>query len=485
MKRLCKDNLPSNSPGTSVFSYDRERVESGIVHFGVGNFHRTHQAIYCDDLLCQGEKQWGITGVSMRSPQLHNALAPQDFLYTQVTLGPDTSYRIVGAIKDILVAPEDPARVINAVANAKTQVVTTTITEKGYCLASGALDDNHDGLRKDMAALDHPRTIYGYLAAAIIRRCHEDASPLTVVCCDNIQSGGEHLQTGVNKLLSQHCQKSCDWARQQVSFVSSMVDRVSPATDAQLKKSVAAQLQLTDEWPVAAEPFSQWIIQDNFAGGRPPFDRVGALFVDDIAPFEQMKLRFLNAGHSIAATLGYLAGDRSIHQALERAPILAFVKHALLNNVLPVTEMPQGSDGEMYIQDVLSRFQNSALPYAVLQVGTDSSQKIQQRWLPTIDDALAVKRDTSCFSFILAAWVIYIQTALNSNELSDPLLKELSQLSKENGSAIARRFLALAGGENFGFINDDDFMAGVNSHYKAITELGIERTLTDFLDAIN
>ena len=456
-----------------------------MVHFGVGNFHRTHQAIYCDDLLCQGETQWAITGVSLRSAKLRDALAPQDFLYTQVTLGTDTAYRIVGSIKDVLVAPKNPARVIDAVANSPTQIVTTTITEKGYYLSSGVLDENHTDIRKDTASLDRPHTIYGYLAAAIIKRCHNGGTPLTVICCDNIQGGGEHLQTGVNKLLAQHCDQSRSWAERRVAFSSSMVDRVSPATDDQLRQSVTSQLQIIDAWPVAAEPFRQWIIEDKFAGKRPPFDRAGALFVKDIAPFEQMKLRFLNAGHSIAATLGYLAGDQSIHQSLQRPPILAFVNQTLLNNVLPVTQIPEGSEGKAYITQVLGRFQNSALPYAVLQVGTDSSQKIQQRWLPTIDDALELNGDTSYLTLALAAWVVYIQKALNSDELNDPLREEFSQIGNGNNATTIRRFLALAGAEKFHFFTHADFMASVNSHYQAITDLGIERALAEFLDTVN
>ena len=175
MKRLNNINLAQNkSAKIKLPSYDRGAIECGIVHFGVGNFHRAHQAVYCDDLRCQGETQWGITGVSLRSPTIRDALAPQDFLYTQATLGEKAEYRIIGSIKDILVAPENPAAVIDAVACNKTKVVTATITEKGYCLSSGKVDDNHLGIRQDRAALTTPQTIYGYLTASLIKRCHND-----------------------------------------------------------------------------------------------------------------------------------------------------------------------------------------------------------------------------------------------------------------------------------------------------------------------
>lgn len=481
MKRLNINNLPPSSSDTRIPTYRKTEIESGIVHFGVGNFHRTHQAVYCDDLLCKGESDWSITGVSMRSSKIRDALAPQDFLYTEVILAADATYRIVGSIKNILVAPENPTAVISTVANNQTKIVTTTITEKGYALLSGKVDSNHPGVRQDMISLDQPQTIYGYLAASIIERRKKNGSPLTIICCDNMQGGGTVLETGVNMLLEAHSPKSRDWAGQHIAYASSMVDRVSPATDDKLRRMVTSHLNLVDEWPVAAESFSQWIIQDNFAGERPPFDKVGAQFVDDITPYEQMKLRFLNAGHSMAAALGYLAGDQFIHQALNRLLILKFVKQALIQNVLPVTPIPEGSNGMAYIQHTLDRFQNGALPYAVLQVGTDSSQKIQQRWLPTIDDALDQESDLSYFAFSLAAWVAFIHKALISDELNDPLRDEFLRCKNGDDSTITRNFLSLAGAAKFRFFTHTAFMSLVDKHNHDIAELGIEQALAVFI----
>lgn len=481
MKRLNNINLAQNkSAKIKLPSYDRGAIECGIVHFGVGNFHRAHQAVYCDDLLCQGETQWGITGVSLRSPTIRDALAPQDFLYTQATLGEKAEYRIIGSIKDILVAPENPAAVIDAVACNKTKVVTATITEKGYCLSSGKVDDNHLGIRQDRAALTTPQTIYGYLTASLIKRCHNDGEPLTIISCDNIQGGGEHLEAGVKMLLARYCSKSQAWAERYVAFTSSMVDRVSPATDDQLKQQIRSQLDIIDEHPVAAEPFSQWVIKNHFTGDRPPFEKAGALFVDSIAPYEQMKLRILNAGHSIVAVLGYLVGERSIHEALNHSQILTFVQRALLKNVLPVTPIPEGGSGKKYIKQVLGRFQNRALPYAVLQVGTDSSQKIQQRWLPTIDGALEQGYAPSYLAFSLAAWVVYIQKSLINSELNDPLRNEFEHCNKINNPQTVSSFLALCGAERFKFFSHNNFMTTVYSHYLAINNVGIEQALNNF-----
>jgi len=472
-------NLPAN---VEVPGYDRNSIVAGIVHFGAGNFHRAHQAVYCDSLLNQGETQWGITGISLRSPTMRDNLAPQDFLYTQATLGETTAYRIIGAIRNLLVAPENPQAVIETVAQDQTQVVTTTITEKGYCLSSGQIDRKNPGIIRDLESLETPQTAYGYLAAALIKRCADRGAPLTILCCDNMHAGGEHLKAGVGMLLERHSPMTIAWVAENVAFSSSMVDRVTPATDDRLKDEVAERLGVYDASPVAAEPFTQWVIEDRFAGERPPFDRAGALFVADIAPFERIKLRFLNAGHSMLAALGYLAGDRFIHEALQRPVLARFTEQALKSTVLPVTPVPEGISGEAYIDQVLERFRNGNLPYAVLQVGTDSSQKIQQRWSPSIDDALTQGQDASHLAFALAAWVRFIRKALQNNDLNDPLREQFARCESSDDASDVQDFLALAGVDKFAFSNDESFMASVNRFHRTIGEIGIEKAVAAFLD---
>ncbi len=492
----------TRTANVTSYSYDRDNLQAGIVHFGVGNFHRCHQAVYVDKLLSQGSKNWGIVGVSMRSSHLRDQLAPQDFLYTEVTLNKDrfgesTRLRLIGSLLNVLVAPENSTAVIRQVADGKIKLVTTTITEKGYCLSSGCIDKKHPDFLADSASLDSPRTIYGYIAAAAIQRCKQNGPPLSILCCDNIQSGGEHLQTGVRMLLQQHDKETMDWAKKQMSFASSMVDRVAPATEDSLKQLVRKTLELDDAWPVSAEPFSQWVIEDNFAGERPAFDNVGAQFTDDISLFEQMKLRFLNAGHSIISVLGYLEGHPTIHQALEQASILDFVQRALLKNVLPVATIPVNVKGEDYIADVTKRFTNSALPYNVQQVNTDSSQKIQQRWFPTIDDALAKSStqaaDTTLMSFMVAAWVLYIQKALNAGELNDPLHDQFiaAQLTIQRqephrqDEGLVHQFLLIAGAGRFRFLNSAAFMSTVLSNYQTLKNTDISTALVQLLSRLS
>jgi fructuronate reductase len=465
------------------FVYDRDGVTAGILHFGVGNFHRAHQAVYCDDLLNSGATQWGITGVSLRSSSMQDALKPQDYVYTLATLGEKTEYRIIGAIKDILVAPNEPQAVIDLIAKNTTHLISSTITEKGYYIASGQIDYEQSDLQAELASLQNPTTIYGFLARGIIQRYRSSglAPKLTVMCCDNISAGGEFLKDGILHLLKRHSPEAHNWAQNNVSFVSSMVDRVCPATDDTLRERVSKETGREDAWPVSCEPFSQWIIEGNFAGKRPEFEHVGAVFVDDIAPFETMKLRYLNAAHTLVSTIGHLFGDRFVHETLKRAEVFKFMRQTLYENILPNAAVPKGYDGAVYIEDVIERFQNGNLPYANLQVGTDSSQKIQQRWFPTIDHALSCGRDTAYFGFCLAAWAIFIQTSLENNVLNDPKKAELEQIDPRHLDQMISSYLKIADADKFNFYHMSDFMKAITKQAENIRNKGIKIALSEFL----
>ena len=482
MSQISVDNLPEN---IRSFGYDREKITAGILHFGIGNFHRAHQAVYCDDLLNSGVTQWGITGVSLRSSSMQDALKPQDYLYTLATLGETTAYRIIGAIKNILVAPREPQAVIDLIAKPSTHLISSTITEKGYYIASGKVDFEQSDLQAELETLENPKTIYGYLARGIIQRSQSSGrgTKLTIMCCDNISAGGEFLKLGVLHLLKQHSAEAQEWAQGNVSFVSSMVDCVCPATDDALRVRVFEETKRQDAWPVSCEPFSQWIIEGGFAGERPEFDRVGAVFVEDIAPFETMKLRYLNAAHTLISTIGHLFGDRFVHETLKRPMVFKFMRQALYENVLPNAAVPNGYEGAAYIEDVIARFQNGNLPYANLQVGTDSSQKIQQRWFPTIDQALARAGDSPYFEFCLAAWANFIQTALDNAVLNDPKKDEFVQIDSTPFDQMVLSYLDIADAGKFDFFHMSDFMTAVITQARKIKDKGIEIALTEFLNA--
>lgn len=479
MTQLSSNNLPDN---IQTFSYDRDAVDVGILHFGIGNFHRAHQAIYVEDLLEKGATQWGITGVSLRSASMQQALAPQDYIYTLAILGEQTEYRTIGAIKNVLVAPQNPQAVIDLIATPETQLISSTITEKGYYLSSGAVDFESAALKAERASLENPTTIYGFLAQGLVAR-HKNSpdSKLTIMCCDNISKGGELLESGVRYLLGQHNPATLEWAQSHVSFISSMVDRVSPATDDRLKDAVLRDTARRDASPVSAEPFSQWIIEDNFVGERPSFDDVGAVFVKDITPFERMKLSYLNAAHTIASTLGYLYETTYVHEALGKPSIFTFMRQALYQNVLPNADVPEGYEGANYIEDVIKRFQNTNLPYANLQVGTDSSQKIQQRWFPTIDKALEKGNDCSYFALCLAAWIVFVETALQNDVLNDPKLFEFKQVNTDNAHERVKSYLKIASARKYAFSSNSKFTTQIIEHVNEIKTNGIDKTLVAFL----
>lgn len=459
--------------------YDRDCVKTGVVHFGVGNFHRAHQAIYCDDLLKNGGTDWGITGVSLRSDSVQQALKPQDYLYTLTTLGETVEYRVVGSIKNILVAPSNPQAVIDLIGHSNTQLISSTITEKGYYLSSGRIDFDADHLKADIGSLTAPKTIYGFIAAGIIRRSmsNDENTKLTVLCCDNISNGGAWIKKGVQHLLGLHDAKASYWAKSNVTFISSMVDRVSPETRDALRERVRLETQYSDAWPVSAEPYCQWIIEDRFASVRPRFDTVGAVFVEDIMLFEQMKLRYLNAAHTIVSTLGDLSGDTYVHEAMKRSEISNFVRKVLTESILPNTTVPKGQDGHAYIQAVLDRFHNDSLPYANLQVGSDSSQKIQQRWFPTIDASLQEKRDTSHFEFCLGAWVVFIKMNIKSNTLNDPKTARFSSVKTDDTKQLVLDYLKIANADMFHFYSAGDFIDNITQHVINIDKYGLKQSL--------
>lgn len=477
--RLSTANLDQRREGVAVPRYALDSVRRGVVHIGVGHFHRAHQAAYFDDLLCAQAMDWGVTGISLRSARVRDALAPQDFLYTLVEQGEKRSHRVIGALRQIIVARSAPAPAIAALAAPETTVVTTTVTEKGYLPSEGATDFGHDAYRRDLACVDAPKTLFGYLAAALIRRMEIDAGPVTLVCCDNVKGGGMLLEEGTCHLLRHHAPHAVNWARDNASFVSSVVDRVAPGTTDALVRQVRHDTGLADEWPVATEPFRQWVIQDRFAGERPPLDSVGAVYTGDIDTYEQMKLAYLNAGHMIVAVLGRLLGERHVHSALRYGAVARFAKTALINDVYPFVRLPSEVDGLKYIDGLLRRFGNAALPYRVAQVCSDSTEKVQQRWFPSIDRLLKQRHVSRHFPVVLAAWVLCIEQAAKQGALVDPSSENLTGAvaGADSAEALVRGVMRVAGAESFAFWREPVFMNAVSVAVTEIQRNGIRAVI--------
>lgn len=422
MTRLTRNTLSTLNEGVQIPVYKPQVHKAGIVHIGIGAFHRCHQAWYTHRVLSQFGGDWRITGVSLRSPGVRNTMKDQDFLYTIAVKGNEgVDHQVIGVIADILVAPENPELVIEALARGETKVVTITISEKGYCLtnSTGQLDLENSDIVHDLTGLAAPRTAIGFLVAGLVRRRAAGFKDLTIISCDNLAGNGSKLQAAVKAFADVVDQGLSDWISQNVTFPSTMVDRIVPATTPEDKTSVAEAIGVEDQACVMAEPFSQWVIENNFAGPVPPWDKVGATFVDDVAPFEDMKLRLLNATHSTLAYVGCLAGYQTVAEAIGDPAIKALITHMMANELAPTLHMPEGTDIEGYCQSLLDRYANRALPYQTRQIATDGSQKIPQRVLPALTHQLETGGPIEGLTLCVAAWIRYTQGV---EENGDPFL---------------------------------------------------------------
>lgn len=419
--------------------YNRHDITGGIVHIGIGGFHRAHQAVYTDDLLASGAHHWGITAVSLRSDSVYQALAPQDFLYTVKTQDENGgSKRLIGSICEVLALTQSGAcdKIVAKIADPSTQVVTLTITEKGYChTVAGELDSTNPSIIHDLQNPEQPQSAPGLLALALKRRMQTNAGPITLLSCDNLSSNGEVLHNVVTTMMQQQDSTTLEWLAENVSFPSSMVDRIVPQTKASDIDQLEQEAGYLDSGLVVCEPFSQWIIEDNFAGQKPAWDIGGAEFVAEVAPYEHTKLRFLNAAHSALAYLGLLAGYSYIHQVMADPTFASFARQLMDVEIEPVVVGPNGLDLEAYKNSILTRFANAAVPYKTAQVASDGSQKLPQRIFPTIQQQLSKGNPTPGLCLVIAGWLHCLtsqHSADSSMNISDPQAQPLVAIASVN-----------------------------------------------------
>jgi len=414
-------------------NYDRSNIKIGIVHLGIGAFHRAHQAVYTDDVLASGDHRWGILGASLRSAETRDALLPQDGLYTIATRSAAGAvHRVIGSVIRLLVAPENPEALIAAMADPHVKIVSLTITEKAYCLdpATGQLDIEHPDMRHDIANPDQPKTAPGYILAALHRRRALGLKPFTVMSCDNLPSNGKKLHAILVKLAGLRSTEFASFIETDVSCPSTMIDRIVPQTTDGDRVLAKAALYLEDAWPIATESFTQWVIEDHFPEGRPDWERFGAELVDDVAPYEAMKLRLLNASHTMLAFLGSLAGYRTVADAMNDKVIGSFITRFMEEDVIPVLTIPPGGDVQAYAASLQERFRNPALNHRLEQIASDSSQKIPQRFLGTAQDRVVQGRPLGRLAYALAGFALYVvgrDEAGQTLALNDPMAERLRQ----------------------------------------------------------
>ena len=397
---------------------------AGIVHLGLGAFHRAHQAVFTEEAMAAAGGDWSIVGVGPRSAAVVDAIRAQDNLYSVSTLAPaGSTTRVIGSLAGVCHAAADPDAVVALLADPAIRIVTLTVTEKGYRLdgTTGRLLIDDD-LRADLETDRGPRTVPGLLIRGLAARRRAGAGPIALVSCDNLPSNGHRMRGLVEHLAA--ATAIDEWVHGNVSFPGTMVDRIVPASTADTLAHAAEALGCRDAAAVSGEPYSQWVIEDDFPGGRPAWERAGAVLTDDARPWERLKLRSLNGVHSAIAYLGALAGRESIAAALAIPGLRPAMLRFIAEDIAPSLTPPPGVSTIAYGDEVLARFENPAIEYRTVQVAMDGSQKLPPRVLQTIQDRRAAGAVPRWGALVVAAWMRFVQGTTDDGRelpLNDPL----------------------------------------------------------------
>ncbi|HEX5048358.1 MAG TPA: mannitol dehydrogenase family protein [Gammaproteobacteria bacterium] len=490
--RLSRASLPSVARGVALPEYDPAKHRVGIVHIGIGGFHRAHQAVYTDGALAGHGGDWRIAGVSLRGDAVAEQLNPQDGLYAvNVRSAERSAYRVIGAIDRVLAAHRSPRAVLDSLVAPTAKIVSITVTEKGYCHdpATGDLNAAHPEIRADLAGPESPSTVLGFLAAALDERRARGLEPFTVLCCDNLPHNGAMLRELVVQFAELRDAALATWIGRHVAFPSTMVDRITPpTTDADLEAAQRA-LGLEDRGVVVTEPFSQWVIENAFGTERPRWEDAGAELVADVAPYELAKLRLLNGAHSALAYLGYLAGYAHVHEAMADDALARYVERLMRDEIAPTLTAPPAFDLERYQRELLARFRNPALNHRTWQIALDGSQKLPPRLLGTVRDRLAAAQPIDGLALAIAGWMRYvggIDERGATIEVRDPLAAELRSLAQAHASDPIAVVRALAGvTQVFGtdLRERAEFVGAVGAALTELVRYGARTTLRRSLEA--
>jgi mannitol 2-dehydrogenase len=436
MTELNQANLGSLT--IPVPSYDRSQVKVGIVHFGVGGFHRAHQAMYIDQLMEQGKAlDWGICGVGVMpfDLKMKEAMQSQDCLYTLVEKARDGSWtpRIIGSIVQYLYAPDDPDAVIEKMTDHATRIVSLTVTEGGYNFhpVTGKFDDTNPAVQADLTPGAVPATTFGLITEALVRRRSRGIEPFTVMSCDNIQGNGHMAQEVFTAFARLRDPELGEWVEAKVQFPNSMVDRITPVTTDEDRAQISERFGVEDAWPVVCEPFTQWALEDKFTSGRPPLEDVGVQVVPDVMPYELMKLRLLNASHQALCYFGYLAGYRLVHEVAQDRLFANFLLDYMNREATPTLAPVPGIDLDAYKLQLIERFSNEAVRDTVARLCAESSDRIPKWLLPVIRENLAADRDVRLSAAVVASWARYAEGVDEQGEpitVVDRLADSLTQI---------------------------------------------------------
>nr|WP_296776365.1 mannitol dehydrogenase family protein [Rhodococcus sp. (in: high G+C Gram-positive bacteria)] len=469
----------------AVPTYDRSDVSVGIVHFGVGGFHRAHQAMYVDRLLQQGEADdWGICGVGVleHDRRMKDVMEAQNCLYTLALKHSDGTWdtRIIGSIVEYLFAPDDADAVIEKMAAETTKIVSLTITEGGYNFSAttGEFDAENPAIVADLAAGATPATTFGLVTEALARRKDRGLKPFTIMSCDNIEGNGHMAQSTFTTFARLKDPALADWLDAEGAFPNSMVDRITPVTTPEVVQGLSERYAIDDQWPVAGEPFTQWVLEDNFTLGRPPFEDVGVQVVADVTPYELMKLRLLNASHQALCYFGYLSGYRLVHEVAQDPLFAEFLLAYMDNEATPTLQPVPGIDLGDYKKTLIERFSNPEIRDTVARLCAESSDRIPKWLLPVIRKNLDSGGEIALATAVVASWARYAEGVDEQGqpiEIVDQLkdtLVPIAQKQKDDPTAfIANRSV-------FGDLVDNErFVAEYTKQLASLHEKGARATV--------
>jgi mannitol 2-dehydrogenase len=478
MQQLDARSLPSLAGSLPVPTYDRSSLRTGIVHLGVGAFHRSHQAMYLDRLLEQGQaRDWAICGVGVlpADRRMAEVMAAQDGLYTLVVKHADGTFkpRIVGSIVEYLLAPDDPEAVVEKMAAETTRIVSLTVTEGGYNVdpVTGQFDAAAADVVSDLRPGAELRTTFALVTEALVRRRDRGLAPFTVVSCDNIQHNGDVARRSFAAFATLRDPELGAWLDREVPFPNSMVDRITPATTDDDRAEVARRFGVDDAWPVVCEPFTQWVLEDRFGLGRPPLEDAGVQVVADVDPYERMKLRLLNASHQGLAYLGRLAGYRLVHDAAQDPLFQRFLLGYMEEEATPTLLPVPGIDLDDYRRELIARFSNPAVRDTLARLAFDGSERLTKWLLPVVRDNLAAGGEVRRSAAVVAGWARYSEGVDEQGESID-----IADRRRDTLVAAARRqredpLAFLADRQLFGDLVDDEhfttpYLATLDSLYR-------------------
>lgn len=485
--KLSRSHLPDLAKTAAVPHYDPQRLIPGILHFGVGNFHRAHQAVYLDDLFNEGlDHDWGIIGAGVlpTDQAMRDKLAAQDFLTTVVEQDNNrTAARVTAPMIDILPVG-DTAAIIDALANPKIRIVSMTITEGGYFIdANGDFNPAHPAIQADAANPSDPRTVFGLIIAGLKRRRELGVAPFTVMSCDNIPGNGHVTENTVCGLARLSDPAFADWIHQNVAFPNSMVDRITPATGSREISILAEDFGIKDNWPVFCEEFKQWVMEDRFPAGRPLLERVGVQFVSDVAPYELMKIRILNGGHAAIAYPAALLDIHFVHEAMENRLIRGFLAKLEREEIIPIVPPVPETNLDQYFQLIERRFLNPKIGDTIPRLAQDGSNRQPKFILPSTADRLAKGEDVIGLSLVSALWCRYFAGTSDSgktitfNDASADRLHAAAVKAKEDPMAF------LAFDEIFGAVSGSNhFRRRFAQALQTLWTEGTAKTLQLYLD---